>query len=295
MHSDVKEWLSKGQFFQIQEKKIFYITQGDGEVILLIHGYPYSSFEWKEVAQVLSKSNRVILIDLLGFGFSDKPLYHNYTYEDYVLHITLLMQHLGVRRVHVVAHDLGASVAQELIAQQKDRRLDIEISSIAFVNGGLFMDVYKPRMIQRLLSQSPDWCGRFINQLLSRSLIEKSICQLFGKQSRPSQDLLNQLWDVLTYNEGKNISYRLGRLVFDKYRYQHRWISAMQETMIRICYINGPADANSGEHMARHYEQLIPNPKVFRLNQDVGHWPHLEDSVAFLEAYHDFQQLHRHA
>lgn len=291
MHQDVKDWLAGGQFFQVSENRIFYRDQGEGEVILLIHGYPYSSFEWKEVSQVLSKSYRVILIDLLGFGFSDKPEYYPYAYEDYVLHLTLLMQHLAVRSAHVIGHDLGASIAQELVAKHNENDLNFDIKSLAFVNGGLFMDTYRPRLIQRLLSQSPDWCGKLINRLLNRTLIEKSVCKLFGKDSQPTQLVLDQLWYVLNYNQGKNISYRLGRLVFDKYRYQQRWISAMQETKITMCFINGPGDPNSGEHMAKRYEELIPQPKVFRLNYSVGHWPHLESPISFLEAYNSFQQF----
>lgn len=291
MHHEVKDWLAGGDFFQIHEYRIFYREQGAGEVILLIHGYPYSSFEWKEVAQFLSKSYRVIMIDLLGFGFSDKPEYYQYSYEDYALQLTLLMQHLAVRSAHVIAHDLGASIAQELIAKHQENDLNIEIKSIAFANGGLFMDTYRPRLIQRLLSQSPDWCGKLINRLLNRSLIEKSVCQLFGKGTQPSKLLLDQLWDVLNYKNGKNISYRLGRLVFDKYRYQQRWISAMQGTKIPMCFINGPGDPNSGEHMAKRYEELIPQPRVFRLNNDVGHWPHLESPISFLKAYNSFQKF----
>jgi pimeloyl-ACP methyl ester carboxylesterase len=288
MKKEVLEWLKKGAFHRHNEQDIFHIDHGRGDVILIIHGYPYSSFEWSPIIHSLSSTNRVIAFDLLGMGFSDKPGDYAYSYEDYVACLLSLVARLEVKRFNILAHDLGVSVVQELLAQQQTGKVQIEIDSIAFVNGGLFMDAYQPRLIQRLLSQSPDFIGKWLSKNLTRSLIEKSVKSLFGVTTQPTLEFLDQQWDILTYKNGKELAYLLGRMVFKKYQYQKRWISAMQASKTKMCFINGPFDPNSGEHMAKRYEELIPNPIVYRLEPGIGHWPHVEDPIRFVEVYWRF-------
>jgi pimeloyl-ACP methyl ester carboxylesterase len=156
------------------------------------------------------------------------------------------------------------------------------------MNGGLFMDVYKPRLIQRLLSQTPSIIGKFLSNKISKSSVNKSVKSVYGIHTQPNDDFLEKQWEILNYNDGKSITYLIGRLVFDKYKYQKRWIKAMQNTKIPLCYICGPYDPNSGLHMAKRYETLIPNPKVYLLKDDIGHWPLLEDQKGVLDAFFNF-------
>lgn len=284
-------WLNKGHYFRYGPHQIFYIDEGEGQPLLILHGYPYSSLEWQSLLPSLTGQYRVIAFDYLGMGFSDKPRRHRFTYEEYTGIAKALIQSLGVKGIHLLAHDLGVSVAQELIAQQEEtQHPSFQINSVAFVNGGLFMHQYKPRLIQRLLSQSPPWLGYLVNQAISRRLIEKTISSLFGPHTQPGKAFFDDQWYALSYKKGKSISYRIGRMVFDKYNYQQRWIGAMQDTTIPLCFINGPADPNSGRAMAELYARLIPHPKVYLLPDHIGHWPHIEDPSAFVTAYFHFRK-----
>lgn len=289
MHSEVQQWLDEGNFITHNGNKIFYNVFGTGSPLLILHGYPYSSFEWKETINELSQAHRVIVFDLLGMGFSDKPKNHRYSYEEHCEIVSTLLNALSVAEVHILAHDMGVSVAQELIAKDAAGGNNFKINSIAFMNGGLFMDTYKPRFIQRLLSQSPGFVGKFVSKAISKKMVNKSVKALFGTHTQPSDAYLNKQWEILNFNDGKSISYLIGRLVFDKFAYQSRWIAAMQKTNIPLCYICGPADPNSGEHMAKRYEELIANSKVYRLEKHIGHWPMLEDRQEALNAYNRFR------
>jgi pimeloyl-ACP methyl ester carboxylesterase len=280
MSEDVLHWYNRGCFHTYKEHKLFYVDDGVGDVVFIIHGYPYSSFEWVPVIDSLNKHYRTIAIDLLGMGFSDKPINHKYSYEEYV----------NIKSINILAHDLGVSIVQEFLAQYTETSSEIHIRSIAYVNGGLFMDTYKPRLIQRLLSQTPDFFGKSLSKLLTKSLIENSIKTLFSPINQPSREFLNKQWEILNYKYGKQLAYLLGRLVFEKYRYQNRWIKAMQITEVPMCFINGPYDPNSGEHMAKRYEELIPNPLLYRLDPMTGHWPHVENPIEFVSTYLKFMK-----
>ena len=288
MSTQLDQWKSKGNYFKYRDQSIFFIREGEGKCLLIFHGYPYSSFDFKNVWTGLISKHHVIIPDMLGMGFSDKPSDYRYSFEDHADMYTALLQDFNISEIDFLAHDLGDSVVQELIARDQDGKNPFVIKSIAFLNGGLFMDVYKPRLIQRLLSQSPKPVGKLLSRLMSKKSVEKATAEVFGVDTKPNKELLQDFWDILNYNNGKSIAYLIGRLIFDKADYQKRWIAAMQQTKIPLCFINGPADPNSGIHMAKRYSELIPNANVILLSKNIGHWPQLEAPHQVLEAFDQF-------
>lgn len=288
MNKEVESWKSNGKYFRFNDKNIFYNQIGEGDNLLIIHGYPYNSFEWKETIEELSKTYKVTFFDLLGMGFSDKPKNHKYSFEEYCDIVNALLKNLNINETHIFSHDLGVSVTQELIARNAEGKNSFKIKSSAFMNGSLFIDVYKPRLIQKLLSKSPTLIGKILSKIMSKSMVNKSVKSVFGPFTQPTEDFLDNQWEILNYNQGKNITYLIGRLVFEKYKYLNRWVNAMQTTTIPMCYICGQYDPNSGIHMAKRYEELIPNPKVYLMSENIGHWPQLEDQKKVLEIYLKF-------
>lgn len=288
MSNSAIQWKSNGKYLTHNGYSVFYLEQGQGSCLLIFHGYPYNSFDFKDVWQVLADRFYVIAPDMLGMGFSDKPSDYNYSFEDHADMYTALLEQKLVKEVHIVAHDLGNSVVQELIARDQEGRNPFTIKSIAFLNGGLFMDVYKPRLLQTLLSQSPKPIGKLLSRLMSKKSVSKATAEVFGATTKPNEELMQSFWYILNYNNGKSIAYLIGRLVFDKDNYQDRWIAAMQQTKIPMCFINGPSDPNSGIHMANRYKELIPNPDVMLLDEHIGHWPQLEAPEQVITLYFSF-------
>jgi pimeloyl-ACP methyl ester carboxylesterase len=289
MDKEVVAWRDKGQTIDVNGHQIFYIKEGSGPNLLILHGYPFSSFEWKYVWKNLVKEYTVFTFDFLGMGFSDKPKDHDYSFHEHCEIINFLVEFWGIKQTHILSHDLGVSIVQELLARDLASQNCFRIQSVAFMNGGLFMDSYKPRMIQRLLSQSPKPIGKLLSKLLTKKKLEKSVKSVFGPHTQPTKHLINQFWDILNHNDGKSIAYLIGRLVFNKVKHQERWISTMQNTKIPMCFINGPFDPNSGIHMANRYKVLIPKPNVKLLGQNIGHWPQIEDPNGVLNYYQEFR------
>lgn len=290
MDKEVVAWKNKGQTLDVNGHQVFYIKEGSGPNLLILHGYPFNTFEWKSVWKNLVKDYTVFTFDYLGMGFSDKPKDHDYSFHEHCEIVNFMIEFWAIKQTHILSHDLGVSIVQELLARDLASQNCFKIQSVVFMNGGLFMDSYKPRIIQRLLSQSPKPIGKLLSNLLTKKKLEKSIKSVFGPNTQPSEQLINQFWDILNYNDGKSIAYLIGRLVFDKLNHQERWISAMQNTKIPMCFINGPFDPNSGIHMANRYKELIPNPNVKLLEQDIGHWPQIENPSGVLFYYQEFRR-----
>ena len=72
-------WRKRGQTFKFRGQTIHYWTAGQGEPLLLIHGFPSASWDWHYLWQPLAQRYRVIACDMLGFGDSAKPVNHEYS------------------------------------------------------------------------------------------------------------------------------------------------------------------------------------------------------------------------
>lgn len=111
-------WRKRGQTFVFGGQTLRYWAAGQGEPLLLIHGFPTASWDWHYLWQPLAQRYRVIACDMLGFGDSAKPVNHDYSLLEQADLQQALLAHLNVDQpVHILAHDYGDSVAQELLAR----------------------------------------------------------------------------------------------------------------------------------------------------------------------------------
>ena len=173
MDAELEDWKVRGQYFDYVGFDVFYRLEGSGPRLLLIHGYPFNSWDWAPIWPTLTKRFTVIAPDMLGMGFSDKPVRYEYSVPDHADMHEALLAHLGVENCHIVAHDIGVSVAQEMLTrhdggQQSHGRFRID--SVTWLNGGLFNEAYAPRLVQTLLSRTPlgELASRWPNVLLPR-------------------------------------------------------------------------------------------------------------------------------
>ncbi len=87
-----------------------WLEAGDGPPVLLLHGFPETSYAWRKQVPALSERYRVIVPDLRGYGFTEKPA-AGYDKRTMATDIRMLMQHLGIARAAIIGHDRGARVA----------------------------------------------------------------------------------------------------------------------------------------------------------------------------------------
>jgi len=201
-----------------------------------------------------------------------------------------LLRHLGVTECHVLAHDIGDSVAQELLARHEEREpaeRAYAINSITWLNGGMFIEAYRPRLMQNLTARTPvgGLFARFPSVFLSDRVLRPAINEVFGPNTKPSDELWRQLSELLSYNDGRLVMHKVGRFIVDRYHHRNRWVAAMRATRVPMRLIDGPCDPNSGRHMAERYAELIPDADVVYLADDIGHWPQLEDPRGVLEHF----------
>lgn len=126
-----KDWKSKGSFVTINNHNVFVIDEGkSNNTLVILHGYPTSTFDYYRVLPKLTKKYRVILHDHLGFGFSDKPKNYSYSLIDQADIALHLWNQLGLKKITLLAHDYGTSIATEIIARHNNKGTDLDIKEL---------------------------------------------------------------------------------------------------------------------------------------------------------------------
>lgn len=98
------------KYLQVENTQLHYLEAGQGEVVLLIHGFPTSSYLWRDVMPKIAETHRVMAIDLPGYGKSDKPLDASYSLNFYSNIISGFLAALQIDQINLVVHDLGGPI-----------------------------------------------------------------------------------------------------------------------------------------------------------------------------------------
>ncbi|MEM0912248.1 MAG: alpha/beta hydrolase [Pseudomonadota bacterium] len=279
------DWYYTGSFLDINDHKIFYKMNGNGPVLLMIHGFPTSSWDWYQIWPELTQRYKCIAIDMLGFGYSSKPK-QDYLIKEQADIIEDALRQIGVSTAHVLSHDYGDTVSQELLARQCDGILSFEIKTLHLLNGGLFPETHHALLVQKLML-SP--LGGVFARLLTRKSLEINFKHIFGQYTPPSEQEIKDFWYLIKHNNGKHVMHKILDYVHQRTAHRERWVTALQNTQVPIKLTVGMADPVSGAHMVDRYRELITDPLVTELD-DIGHYPQLEapdvvseEAIAFIK------------
>ncbi len=281
-------WYRGGETVQVDGFHAFFRREGSGPALVCIHGFPTSSWDFEPMWASLTGRFDVLASDLIGLGRSSKP--------DTPLSVHLqasIIEAIAVRQglteAHLLAHDLGDTVAQELLARQRDGSSRVQWRSCVFLNGGLFPETHRPRLTQQLLT-SP--LGPLVAQLSSERTFRRTMGRVCSPQHPPSEAFLAGSWALLVENGGRRAIPRLIRYMEERRTYRERWVRPLMESTVPMRLINGALDPVSGRHAADRYRELVPEADIVMLDE-LGHYPHVERPARVLEPFHEFHDRER--
>ena len=205
---DIRQWQASGDRQTLLGHEIFTRVEPDTgkPPLLLIHGYPTACWDFEKLWPALSDTFRLVSCDMLGFGFSAKPADHVYSIHQQADIIEALVSHVGLEEYHLLAHDYGDTVAQELLARQNSGNGIGSCLSMCFLNGGLFPETHQALAVQKLLL-SP--LGKWICRYSGQRSFNRSVSRVFGPDTKPDAVTLDQFWRLVCYNDGNRVLYRL--------------------------------------------------------------------------------------
>ncbi|WP_095011312.1 alpha/beta fold hydrolase [Tsuneonella mangrovi] len=270
--SSIAEWRADAKHFTFDGQQIAYWTGGSGKPLLLVHGYPTASWDWHKVWSTLGEQHSLIAPDMIGFGLSDKPRSGYSIHRQADMHLTLL-DHLGITEFDALVHDYGVSVGQELLARRKEGTGAQGLEQVVFLNGGLFPDQHRPRPIQKL-GISP--VGFLLGWTINREKFGKGFSEMFGPNTQPSAQELDEFWALISHNRGNRIMHKLLHYIADRREHAERWFDALRSAQGDIGLINGALDPVSGRHAYEAWRERLPDAR-HHLIPNVGHYPQVED------------------
>lgn len=268
------EWKNKGKLFTVYDKNIFVIDEGkSNETLVILHGYPTSSYDYYKVLPELSKHFRVIIHDHLGFGFSDKPIEYSYSLIEQADVALQLWKQLGLTKVTLLAHDYGTSIATEILARHNKQQIDLQVNNLILSNGSMHIELSKLRIIQKLLRNKVT--GKWVAKLTNYPIYKKNIRNVYFDKSKITNNELQEMWFQLEHNNGRKVIHFLSNYINERYTFWHRWIGALKETKIPTKIVWAKNDPVAVDIIADVLAIEIPNNDLFWID-NCGHFPMLE-------------------
>ncbi|NXT85074.1 MEST protein, partial [Zapornia atra] len=200
--------------------------------------------------------HRVIALDLVGFGFSDKPRPHHYSIFEQASIVEGLVHHLGLhhQRINLLSHDYGDTVAQELLHRYEHNKTgSILINSLCLSNG------------EPPVASSGVWDHRY---------------------APPKKELGCDVGAGMT--QGRSL-FSILQYINQRKKHRERWVGALMSTSVPLHLIYGPLDpVNPHPEFLQLYKKVLPTSTVSVLDDHISHYPQLEDPTGFLNAYLSF-------
>ncbi len=129
--------------FQLGDVRMHYVDEGDGPPLVMVHGNPTWSFYWRRLIDTFRSHYRVIAVDHVGCGLSDKPQTYDYTLQQHTDNLSQLIDQLGLKQATLIAHDWGGAIGLGTVLANRDR-----FRAIALLNTGAFPPPFIPWRIR---------------------------------------------------------------------------------------------------------------------------------------------------
>ncbi|HJP66152.1 MAG TPA: alpha/beta hydrolase [Actinomycetota bacterium] len=278
------EWRSAGRSIDVEGRDIFVVEQGSGDrAVLILHGFPGSSFDWHRVVPALARSFRVVAFDFLGYGLSAKPPDARYSLFEQADLAERVAAEVGMERCALVAHDMGDTVAAELLMRAVEGRLSFEVERAILTNGSIFIDLAQLSAGQLALLSLPD---EVLPQPIPLEGFRPGLAETFSSQHQPSEDDLDAMVWLIARDGGDQLLPRLIRYIEERRANQERWTDGLVRFEGPLAALWGAQDPIAVPAMVQRLSSLRPDTDVV-VWDDVGHWPSLEAPGRLVQAVTD--------
>jgi pimeloyl-ACP methyl ester carboxylesterase len=280
----VEAWRAAGAFHQIGGHEVYVRDEPAADAganlppMLVLHGFPTNSYDYASVLDALAARRRVILPDFVGFGLSAKPD-HRYSIRGAADTIEGVAAALGLGEVDLLSHDMGDSVAGELLARDLDGQLGFSVRRRVLTNGSIYLDLAQLTTGQQLLLSLPDEAV----QISDEARYTESLAATCAPAHRPSDDELAAQWELLTHHGGDSLLARTIRYIEDRRAEERRYTGAIEAHPSPLGIVWGELDPIAVHAMTDRLLETRPDATRTTLT-GVGHYPMVEVPDRFAAA-----------
>jgi pimeloyl-ACP methyl ester carboxylesterase len=270
----VDAWEAQGRYEDLGGRRIFVTDTGPrtDSAILLLHGFPSSSYDWHQVVPALAERVRVVAFDFLGYGLSEKPFDADYSLFGQADLAEAVAGRLGVERATLLAHDMGNTVAAELLMRSQEGALSFEASAAILTNGSIFIDMAQLSPGQLALLSLPD---EPLPVPMPIEGFRPGLAATFSAEHPASDEDLDGIVEMVRRSEGDRLLPRLIRYIEERRANQDRWTAGLVGFAGPLSLLWGEQDPIAVVAMTERLRSMRPATGVVTW-PDVAHWPSLE-------------------
>ena len=248
------------------------------EPLLIIHGFPTSSFDYSGIAERLSQHRRLLTLDLLGYGFSDKPDIP-YTMSGQADVVVSWLEEIGVAEFAMLTHDMGDTVGGELFARQMEGEWNVDVTRRVVTNGSIYIESANLTAGQQLLLSLPD---EKIEEPNAPG--EDVLAMSLAATLAPGSAIDMRDHARLVCNRGGNqMLARTIRYIEERRAHQDRFTGAIETHPSPLGIVWGTEDPIAVRDMASRLGETRKDAALVWLD-GIGHYPMIEAPAEFVDA-----------
>lgn len=267
----VQQWRDSGRFVTVGGRRVFVVrTEGVGTPVVIVHGYPGSSFDFAGVVSSLSRP--VLAMDLLGYGFSAKPRDASYSLFEQADLVEAVLADAAVEECALVGHDMGTTVVAELLSRRNAGRLGVAVPAVVLLNGSIFIDLAHLTRGQRLGLLAH---GRALPFPMPSAFLRRNLRESVAPGTNLGPAEIDDLTELIRLDGGDRLLTRQIGYIRERRRHQETWTAGFVDYDGRLSAVWGALDPIAIPAMPQRLAELRPGTEVVLLD-GVGHWPSIE-------------------
>ncbi len=280
---DVREWEARGRYLSVDGRSVWVLDvpaldEQGLDPLLVLHGFPSCSYDWHVVLDALRARRRVVALDFLGFGLSDKPDVR-YSMRLQADVVEAVAGDLGLTSVAMLTHDMGDTVGGELLARSLEGTLAFAVTQRVLTNGSIYINMAHLSNGQQLLLSLDD----APTDLVVAEGFQAGLAGTFSADTTVDADELEAQWLFAARNGGNRLLPRTIRYIEDRRAEERRFTGAIETHPSPLAVVWGADDPIAILAMTDELKRARPDAKITVLDR-VGHYPMLEAPTRFAQA-----------
>lgn len=274
---DRKEYPFESHFFDLPAGRMHFLDEGKGDPIVMIHGNPGWSFEFRKIIPELSKTHRCIAPDHIGFGLSDKPQTFDYTPKSQAKNFEIFMDDLDLDKITMLFNDWGGPIGLNYAINHTDRikKLVIMNTWLWSVKDDWYYQAFSGIMggaIGRFLIKRYNFFGKMV------------VKQVVGDYSKMGKNIHEHYYKHMETPEERKGCYTFPKHIIASGEWlDSLWKQRSKINSIPTTFLWGMKDIAFREKELNHWIKHWNDPKVIRL-EDTGHYPQEESPIEVIKA-----------
>ena len=272
------------KYIDTRHGRMHYVDQGSGPPILMVHGTPTHSFEYRHLIAALSAAHRCIAPDHLGFGRSDRPADFAYTPEAHAAMLGEFVEKLDLDRFTLVVHDFGGPIGLPLALADTPRA-----DRVVLMNTWAWPLNDDPKMARgAALIAGP--AGRFLYKYANASL-RLIMPSAYGDRGKLTKEIHRHYLDVFRDRTARVlVLHALAKALLHSRAYYQSLLDRIgQLRRMPVLIVWGMKDSAFRPYQLERWRSLLPGAEVVPI-EGAGHWPHEEEPARVIEAITRFLQ-----